>query len=330
MRRTLILAALTAALTTAGAAPALADQGVRFDIAGAGHVVADGIDCSRAPGGPLVGVCQTFVVDGPEECNEQFCFPTPGSLTMQAQPNAGFQFAGWSHPQCLPATRNPCTVLVALGFGNPPVNVIARFADVQAPAVAVTSPANGAVVSGRTRLSATAVDNAGVQQLVFRVRGNPFQTFEVPPFTFNFDTLTLDDGPAAISATATDAAGLSSSAAVNVTIDNTPPTLKLTGPADGAVFSPGSKARWEIAAEDATSGPPTVRCSVVTQGQSPVFGACTSPTEESLANLRAGRFTLTVRATDGADNIASEARSFSVGAIPIPIPCRPLDCHGHG
>jgi hypothetical protein len=41
---------------------------------------------------------------------------------------------------------------------------------------------------------------------VFRVRGNPFQTFEVPPFTFNFDTLTLDDGPAAISATATDAA----------------------------------------------------------------------------------------------------------------------------
>lgn len=115
-----------------------------------------------------------------------------------------------------------------------------------------------------------------------------------------------------------------------MTIDNTSPTLKLSGPADGAVFKPGQKAEWAIVADDATSGPPAVQCSVVTQGRSPVFGPCTTPTGESLPNLRTGRFTLTVRATDGAGNAALEARSLSVGATPIPIPCTPILCHGHG
>jgi hypothetical protein len=326
MKRMLIL---VAALTLAAAAPAHADQNLRFNIAGAGHIIGNGVDCSRATAdGPLTGDCAEFVVDGPPECNEQLCFPTPGTLTFQAQEAAGFRFTGWSHPQC-PGARNPCTVAVALGSGVPELTVTATFADVQPPAVAVTSPANGAVIHGRTRLSATAVDNGGVRQVVFRVRGNPFQTFEVSPYTFNFDTLTLDDGPATISATATDTGGLSSSASVNVTIDNTAPTLKLTGPEDGAIFAPGATARWGIGSEDET-GPPTVQCSVVTQGLPPPFDACTSATEEMLANLRNGRFTLTVRATDGAGNTAQEARSFSVGLTPIPMPCTPKLCHGHG
>jgi len=326
MKRMLILAA---ALTLAAAAPARADQTLRFNIVGAGTVIGDGLNCSRATvDGPQVGDCDEHVVDGPPQCDNDICFPTFGTLIVQANPASGFRFASWSHPQCLNA-RNPCTIAVALGFGQPDLNVTATFADVQPPAVAVTSPANGAVIHGRTRLSATAADNGGVKQVVFRVRGNPFQTFEVPPYTFNWDSLTLDDGPATISATAIDNAGLSTSASVNVTIDNTAPTLKLTGPADGATFTPGATAQWGIGAEDAT-GPPSVQCSVVTQGLPPAFGACTSATEETLANLRNGRFTLTVRATDGAGNTAQEARSFSVGLTPIPMPCTPKLCHGHG
>ena len=325
MKRMLILAV---ALTLAAVAPARADQTLRFNIVGAGTVVGSGLNCSRATvDGPQVGDCDQLVVDGPPQCDEVVCFPTPGTLTFQALPASGFRFASWSHPQC-PGAVNPCSVSVVLGTGNPDLTITATFQDVQPPAVAVTSPANGAVIHGRTRLSATATDNSGVKQVVFRVRGNPFQTFEVPPYTFNWDSLTLDDGPATISATATDNDGFSSSASVNVTIDNTAPTLKLTGPADGAVFTPGATASWGIGAEDAT-GTPSVQCSVVTQGLPPAFGACTSATEETLANLRNGRFTLTVRATDGAGNTAQEARSFSVGLTPIPMPCKPKLCHGH-
>jgi hypothetical protein len=115
---------------------------------------------------------------------------------------------------------------------------------------------------------------------------------------------------------------------VNVTIDNTDPALKLTGPADGAVFRPGQTAAWTIGADDETSGPAAVQCSVVSRGLPPAFGPCTSPTGETLANLRQGTFTLTVRATDGAGNTAQEARSFSVGLTPVPIPCTPAVCHG--
>jgi Big-like domain-containing protein len=326
MKRMLILAA---ALTLAAAAPASADQTLTFNIVGAGRITGQGLDCTRATAdGPQLGDCAERVFDGPIECSELFCIPTPGTLTFQAIPGNGFRFASWSHPQC-PNARNPCTVAVAIGSGIPDLNVTATFQDVQPPAVSVTSPANGAVIHGRTRLSATAADNGGVKQVVFRVRGNPFQTFEVPPYTFNFDTLVLDDGPATISATATDGSGLSSSASVNVTIDNTAPTLKLSGPADGAVFTPGATASWGIGTEDAT-GTPSVQCSVVTQGLPPAFGPCTSSTEETLPNLRSGRFTLTVRATDGAGNTAQEARSFSVGLTPIPMPCTPKLCHGHG
>jgi Bacterial Ig domain len=327
MKRTLILAAIAAALTMASAAPARADQLINFDIAGAGRVVADGVDCSRTLGGPLVGDCQAFVVDGPDECNEQFCFPTPGQLLMQAQAASGFQFERWSHPQCLPVSRNPCLILVAVRGPNPPLTVTATFRDAQLPSVSLSSPANGALVRGTIPLSATA--SGAVASLAFRVRGALFQTLTAPPFATTLDTRGFADGPAAITATGTNANG-SSSATANVTFDNTNPTLKLDGPEDGAVFSPGSKAEWSIVAVDATTGPPAVQCSVATQGRSPVFGPCSSPTQESLANLRAGRYTLTVRATDGAGNAALEARSFSVGAQPIPIPCAPTTCHGHG
>jgi Bacterial Ig domain len=183
MKRMLILAA---ALTLAAATPARADQTLRFDIVGAGHITGTGIDCSRASAdGVLTGDCDERVVDGPIQCDEQFCFPTPGTLTFQAAGAAGFAFTGWSHPQC-PHAVNPCSVIVALGPGQPDLTVTATFADVQAPTVAVTSPADGAVIHGRTRLSANAVDNGGVKQVVFRVRGNPFQTFEMPPYTFNW------------------------------------------------------------------------------------------------------------------------------------------------
>lgn len=310
MKRMLILAA---ALTLAAATPAHADQTLRFNIVGAGHIGGTGLDCTRATAdGPLTGDCLESVIDGPPQCDEVLCFPSPGSLTFQATAAAGFSFTGWSHPQCQNAV-NPCTVLVALGAGNPDLTVTATFADVQPPAVAITSPADGAVIRGHAPLSASAADNAAVKTVVFRVRGNPFQTFEVPPYAFNFDTLTLPDGPAAISATATDTAGLSTAASVNVTIDNTNPTLTLSGPADGTVFKAGKTAQWTIAAADATSGPPAVQCSVVAQGLPPAFGACTSATRETLTNLRRGSFTLTVRATDGAGNTAAQTRAFSVG-----------------
>src|SRR4051812_43536990 len=133
MKRICITAALAALALASSSSVARADQTLRFNIVGAGHVTGTGLDCSRATAdGPLIGDCAELVADGPVECDEQLCFPTLGSLTVQAQAAAGFRFTSWSHPQCQGA-RNPCTVLVPLGNVNPDLTVTATFADVQPP-----------------------------------------------------------------------------------------------------------------------------------------------------------------------------------------------------
>jgi Bacterial Ig domain len=307
---------LVAALAVLALAPAAgANQVAQFTIVGAGHITAPGIDCLRHPGGQLLGTCSVEVKDGPDLCDERGCFPQGGVLTFTAENLDGFQFDTWSHPQCNPRTRNPCGAVFSELGPNPPLTITATFKDAAAPTATLTAPANGAAVRGVIPLAATATDNSGaVANVVFRVAGNPFQTFETPPFTTNFDTRTRVDGPLAISATATDGVGLANASAATVIVDNTNPTLTVTGP-DNATFGPGATPTWTLAANDATSDF-GVRCSVVPTGRPAVFGNCTSTTLERLVNPADGRYTLTVRAFDAAGNFVEQTRAFAVDTGP--------------
>jgi hypothetical protein len=312
-KRILIVAALA---VLAMPSVAGANQVAQFTIVGAGHITADGIDCVRHPGGPLEGVCSVEVKDGPDLCDERGCFPQGGVLTFTAANLDGFQFANWSHPQCNPRSRNPCGAVFSFLGPNPPLTITATFTDVTPPTATLTAPANGSFVRGTIPLTATATDNSGVvSTLAFRVGGNPFQLpFETPPFATTLDTRTRADGPLAISATATDGAGLTKASAATITVDNTNPTLTVTGP-DGQTFGPGTAPTWAIAANDATSDF-GVRCSVVPTGQPAVFGNCTSNTQERLVNPADGRYTLTVRAMDLAGNFTDRTKAFAVDTGP--------------
>lgn len=321
MKRIWIAAALAVLALAGTGSVARADQTLRFNIVGAGHVIGDGLDCVRdAPGALQTGDCDEHVVDGDPICQES-CVPNPGVLGFRAEDRNGFRFANWSHPQCgpfrgpPPFTANPCSVLVALGGPNPDLTVTATFTDVTAPQAALTSPTNGAAVRGVIPLTATAADNSGsVSSLVFRVAGNPFQTFETPPFTTNFDTRSRPDGPLAVSATATDGVGLANASTANVIVDNTNPTLAVNGP-DNETFGPGATPTWTLNAADATTAV-TVRCSIVSAARPATFGSCTSPTTERLVNPPDGRYTLTVRATDAAGNFVEQTRAFGVDTGP--------------
>jgi len=320
VKRIFIVAALAILSFGLASVPAHAVQTAHFEIVGVGRVTAAGIDCTRAPGGAISGDCNELIPDGPDACfpEQDICFPQGGALTFRAEPAAGFQFTGWSHPQCNPRTLNPCGVSFAPGAVPPPNDVLtitATFIDVQDPTTAVTDPGANAAVRGTIAVKASAADNAGTPGVALIAGGRILAQFTAPPFQTTFDTRTVPDGAMQFSSTATDSSNRTATSTVNVTVDNTNPTLNVTGP-NNQTFGPGATPTWTLAAADQTTAV-NVRCSVVPVGQPANLGNCTGGnTQERLVNPADGRYTLTVRATDAAGNFVEQTRAFAVDTGP--------------
>jgi glucose/arabinose dehydrogenase len=112
--------------------------------------------------------------------------------------------------------------------------------DSTAPVVSLTAPADGAVVSATTTLTASATDDVGVTQVKWFV-----DTVEVahdsagPPFSQPWDTSSVTEGVHRLFAKARDAAGnWGTSSSVLVTVQaggSTVPTVVLTSPVDAMV-----------------------------------------------------------------------------------------------
>src|SRR5258708_5186885 len=97
--------------------------------------------------------------------------------------------------------------------------------DTSPPAVAITSPAPGATVSGTIAVTAGASDNVGVVGVQFRYNGANFGAeATVAPYSVSADTTTVANGSYTLAAVARDAAGnVTISAPGNITVANTPP-----------------------------------------------------------------------------------------------------------
>ncbi len=111
--------------------------------------------------------------------------------------------------------------------------------DTTPPSVTLTSPTEGATLSGTATLAATASDNVGVAQVQFYVDGNPFGDADtVAPYAIAWNTATVSEGAHHIMAQARDAAGNTSlSDIVHVTVshtDSTPPAVAVSSPSGGA------------------------------------------------------------------------------------------------
>ncbi len=97
-----------------------------------------------------------------------------------------------------------------------------------APVVALTAPTG--TVSGTVAVAATATDSLGNPKVEFFLNGTTsLGIVTAPPYTVQWDTTTVADGAAALTARATDAdAHVATSAAVTVTVANTTPATTLT------------------------------------------------------------------------------------------------------
>lgn len=111
--------------------------------------------------------------------------------------------------------------------------------DVTPPSVSITSPANGATVSGIVNVAVNATDNVGVKSVSLSVDGVIIATIAGAPYNFSW---TADGNSHTITATAKDAAGNAASNTITVskntvTADITSPSVSITSPTNGASVS---------------------------------------------------------------------------------------------
>lgn len=106
-----------------------------------------------------------------------------------------------------------------------------------APTVSITSPATSTRVTGTINVDATASDNVSVAGVQFKLDGvNLGAEDTVSPFTISWDTTTTTDGTHNLTALARDPAGnTTTSSTISVTVDNTGPSVSVTGPSPGAL-----------------------------------------------------------------------------------------------
>lgn len=111
------------------------------------------------------------------------------------------------------------------------------------PAINISSPTSGAVVSGAISISVNATDNVGVTSVSLSVDGSNLGADASSPYAFAWNTASVANGSHTLTATASDAAGnaMSSSVAVmvsnNIIVDSTAPTVVITNPGAGSTIS---------------------------------------------------------------------------------------------
>src|SRR3989449_5930210 len=204
--------------------------------------------------------------------------------------------------------------LAESGFSN---EVSKAIADVTPPLVSITAPAAGVTVAGTVTVSANASDNVGVVGLQFKLDGvNLGAEDTVAPYSVSWNTTLATSGSHSLTAVARDAAGnTATSAAVSVTVDNTPPLISTVSAS--SISSTGAIITW---ATDKASD------SQVDYGPTTAYGSST-PLNSSL--LTAHAVTLTgllatttyhyrVKSRDAAGNLATSADFTLTTLIAVP------------
>jgi N-acetylglucosamine-6-sulfatase len=142
----------------------------------------------------------------------------------------------------LPAAGADLTALARDAAGNtslsPVVSVVVFHPDTTPPAVAITGPLDGSIISAPTTVTAEASDDFLLAGVTFQANGVDLAVEDLEaPYEVLLDSDSLPDGPYDLVAVARDTAGnIATSALVNVTIfhpDVTFPTVVITAPLEG-------------------------------------------------------------------------------------------------
>jgi hypothetical protein len=190
------------------------------------------------------------------------------------------------------------------------VSVTTETSDTTPPVVSMTSPASGAIVAGTVTVSATATDDKSVARVEFRDGATLLGAATAAPYSVSWGTSSAAAGAHTLSATAYDPAGNSATATVSVTVDDVPPTVSVTAPANGAAVA--GTVTLSATATDNTA----VARVVFYDGATLIATATGAPysTTWNAAAAGLGPHTLKARAYDVAGNFADSEISVTVSS----------------
>ncbi|MFH1544843.1 MAG: LamG-like jellyroll fold domain-containing protein [archaeon] len=114
-------------------------------------------------------------------------------------------------------------------ISNVPSRATGSTSDSTPPTVSITSPLNGATVSGVVSVSATASDNVGVTKVEFHVSNSLKSTDNSSPYSFDWNTLQYANGNYSLKAVAFDAADNNASSSINVDVNNSSSSVVFCG-----------------------------------------------------------------------------------------------------
>ncbi len=308
-----VLAVLVSVLPI-GAAAASTDPVLTVTRTGLGTVTSSpagidcGTDCDQAYDGRNEMKCEWD-----PESKKYFCYPEwyPDDVSLTATAPAGWRFSGWGG-----ACSGTTTCVVTMDQSK---TVTATFVDVEAPVITSTSPTSG-VYSGVVWLAATATDNHALKYVHFQLSrdGQPClfcSSWFAAPYGGPIDISAIEDGPVTLQVWAVDMHRNSAGPVTTTfTIDNTAPTLAITGGPAAGSSSPDRDVAFGFSATDEHLR--AVECSVDAGGFAPCSGGAVS---HSITRLSPGTHTFTVRATDQAGNVTSASRTWKVTRMPTAL-----------
>ena len=129
---------------------------------------------------------------------------------------SGLANAGISTGPLAASTTYTLTCTNAYGSVTDAVTITVTAEDLTPPAVSITSPADGATVSKRVVITASATDSSGITRVRFYVDGNLIATDTSAPYSAAWNATKAANGLHEIRVEADDVAGNTGSAAILV------------------------------------------------------------------------------------------------------------------
>lgn len=180
--------------------------------------------------------------------------------------------------------------------------------DSAAPLVSILGPAAGEFVGGSVTVRAGVEDANGIRSVTFNAgAASGSLAKEGPTGTWSgvWDTTSSPDGPETIRVSATDSAGNTRLASLDVVVDNTVPVVRITSPASGAGVTGATTIAWSL-----TEANPDRLVLVIDGASRDVTGNASYPWDTT--RFADGPHTIEVRAIDKAGNEAGATATVTV------------------